>query len=91
MQKYKYETCCVQSTAELIDDMTENSVSITKETFFKHVSIKDVHSLFPVYGLGSCIRTIKSDYHVSYHKGFYNGMRCYYLVHSAIEYIFIGE
>ncbi len=31
--------------------------------------------------------TLRKDWHVSYHRSKYNGVKCLYLVHSGIEYI----
>lgn len=33
--------------------------------------------------------TLKSDWHVSYHASCFNGKRCYYLVWSAYEHIWV--
>ncbi len=84
---YEYLTCCVASTAELINDMTDNGRKITANTFFKHVSLQEVNEQFGY--TGTCIPSIKKDWHVAYYKSTYDGQRCYYLVHSAIEYIYV--
>ena len=34
---------------------------------------------------------LKDDWAVSYHKSVYDGQPCYYIRHSAIEYIFTPE
>lgn len=31
--------------------------------------------------------TLRKDWAVSYHRSKYNGVKCYFLVHSTIEYI----
>lgn len=80
---YEYNTCCIGSTYELITDMTNTAKKITPQTFFKHIPRKEVYNMlkynrsFP----------IEKDYHVSYYKGIYNNIPCYYLCHSLIEYI----
>jgi len=89
MKEYTYLTCCVNSTAELIDDMVDNSTEITAETFFKHVSLKEVNDMFGYTLNSKQLNSIKKDYHVAYFKGTYDNQKCYYLVHSAIEYIFV--
>lgn len=33
--------------------------------------------------------TLKKDWHVSYHRSTYQGKPCYFMVHSAIEYVFV--
>jgi hypothetical protein len=86
---FEYFTCCVSSTAELINAMTEKGRQITANTFFKYVSLKEVNEQFG-YNLNSKqLNSIKKDYHVAYFKSKYDDQECYYLVHSAIEYIFV--
>jgi hypothetical protein len=69
--------------------MVDQSRDITYRTFQKHAKgltdwaremgyVRD-----PQHGGLS----LKNDWHVSYHKSEYDGRPCYYLVHSAIEYI----
>ena len=85
MAEYTYLTCCVNSDGRSITDMVDNAREITRETFFRHVSRKETSDLlgydkdFP----------ISRDWHMSFHKSIYRGKPCYYVVHSAIEYIFI--
>jgi hypothetical protein len=79
-----YETCCINSTAELINAMTEKSSEITYKTFRRHAEgLKDLETEF---GYGPWLR-LKNDFHVRYFKGFYNQKKCVFMVHSAIEYI----
>ena len=35
--------------------------------------------------------TLKKDWHVSYHRSTYQGKPCYFMVHSAIEYVFVKD
>lgn len=35
--------------------------------------------------------TLKKDWHVSYHRSVYLGKPCYFMVHSAIEYVFVKD
>lgn len=86
---YEYETCCVNSTAELINALTENARQITWTTFRRHVSWEHVRELFPFYSYrGEDGLHIKDDWAVSFWKSCYDGRPCYYITHSAIEYIF---
>lgn len=84
-----YLTNCVGSTAELIDAMTDQAKEITYRTLLKYVSQAELNSVFPSYEGLEDILTLKSDYAVSYFKSFYNGLKCVYVQHSMIEYIFI--
>ncbi len=83
--KFEYLTCCVTSTARLIDSMVESARQITCKTFLARVNI-DVEAFGYVRrgaGLKLC-----DDWAVSFHKSIYNGKPCYYMCHSAIEYIY---
>ena len=85
-----YTTCCVNSTNELITDMTDSEVEITYRTFRKYAEgldewAKDMHyDARKDVGL-----TLRNDWHVSYHKSVYDGKPCVYLVHSHIEHIWV--
>lgn len=87
--KFQFRTSCINSTGESITDMKDRAKKITYQTFFKYVdwrSVSDMlgYELHPKHGL-----TLKNDYHVAYFKSIYRNRKCYYLVWSAIEYIFV--
>ena len=94
----EYETCCVHSTARLINDMTDRGREITWETFRKHVHWTEVKRIFPDYsyrrenfmdnGEWNIGFHIKDDFAVGFWKSKYDGRDCYYITHSGIEYIF---
>lgn len=99
MEKFTFVTDCVHSTADKINAMIESSTQITWETFIKHVDIEEIRSLFGFYAWhGESVPDgwngrrkllhIKDDYTVTFNKGTYEDKPCYYIVHSAIEYIF---
>lgn len=96
---YSYETCCVHSTARLIQDMVDQAIEITWATFRKYVDWEEVREVFPDYSYRrekispiddkpTVPMHIKDDYAVSFHRSKYKGKRCYYIRHSGIEYIF---
>jgi len=89
IKDYFYLTNCVNSTCELITDMTDKAIDVSYRTFCKYVDWKYVSGMLgydthPKQGLMLC-----NDYHVSYYKSFYSGKPCYYICWSGIEYIFI--
>ncbi len=91
MRNFVFITDCVSSTGEKINAMKDKSIDVSYKTFFRHVDWKTVskmlgYDLHPSQGL-----TLKNDWHVSYHKSEYDGRPCYYLVWSAIEYVFCKE
>ena len=90
--KYRYYTNCVSSTARLINDMRDTARDVTYRTVLRHC-----HGLLGwAKEMGYELRsnqglTLKDDWHVSYHKSTYAGLPCYYVRHSAIEYIWVNR
>lgn len=87
--KKSYLTCCVNARGSDIDDMRYNEKcrEITYRTFLKHVSLEELSDITKSYYTKEF--PLKNDLYVSYHKSFYKGEPCVYMVHSAIEYIFV--
>ena len=97
--EFHYKTCCINSTAEAITEMTEQSKSITWNTFKKYVSVESVRVIFPSYSYRGEKHNpftgeltigfhLKDDWAVDFCKSEYRGKACYYVIHSGIEYIF---
>lgn len=85
---------CVNTPKEdvpALDAMIRQATDITRRTFLKHVNrdqLKDIertlgYAEHPSQGL-----VMANDFHVTYHRSYWRGKRCYYFVHSAIEYYF---
>lgn len=86
MNKFHYETCCVNSDCTSIENMVDQSKEITLKTFLKYVSREELYEILGgIYNKGF---PIEKDYHVHYFKSEYQNKKCYYVVHSGIEYIF---
>lgn len=89
---YHYRTCCVNATGRDINDMVDACRDISYRTFRRHCEGVDAwavgmgYAAHPSRGL-----TLSADWHVSYHKSRYRGKPCYYLRHSAIEYIWVKQ
>lgn len=92
MSAYTYETCCVNMSRDDVPDldaMIEAGRSISYDTFTRHVSTRELAQCFPFYnwdrqgGLH-----MRNDWAIRYYRSTFRGQTCYYLVHSAIEYIF---
>lgn len=84
---------CTHLRGRDIQEMVDSSIEITYRTFIKHVGIDLLKTIYPFstydWGSGkSDYLRLKNDYMVSYHRGKYKGKLCYYIYHSAIEYIF---
>lgn len=83
--KYEFVTDCVHSTYEKITALVERARPITYETFRKYV---DTKALSDQFGYTGSPLTLKKDYAVRFYQSIYEGKRCVYMQHSAIEYIF---
>ena len=89
---YTFAFSCVESSAETIHEIIDNSKEITRKTFLKHVDSfnfrekeKDLgYESHPKKGL-----TMAADWHVSYHKSKYKNRVVYYFRWSSIEFIFL--
>lgn len=91
---YRYETCCVNSTAQHIHAMVDRAREVTLNTLLRHVPTAIIAAVFPSYAWGPGkpgeLR-LKDDWHVSYYRSIYRNRPCYYIRHSAIEYIFTAR
>ncbi len=81
MDSYEYVGNCVGSTAEAIDAMVDSARQVTYRTFCRYVLAVEVNDMFPGPP------HIKHDWAVSFHKSVYRGRPCYFVCHSAIEFI----
>jgi len=89
-----YETDCVSSDGPSINAMRDHPAErrVTYETMLKHCDGLLDWAHDNNYDLRSDAAdshglTLKNDWAVSYHKSFFQGRRCYYLVWSGIEFI----
>ncbi len=83
---FVYTTNCVAHNANnvhLLDAMIDESQQITYKTFRKHCN-DDALREFDSQGV-----RLAKDYAVSFYKSRYEGKPCYYMVHSAIEHIWL--
>ena len=81
--------CTNPPNVDHLMSMVDDALEISRQTFILHVKQSKLNELFPDY----CKRkdqglTMRDDWHISYHRSMYNKQRCYFLVHSAIEYVF---
>lgn len=85
--------CTDRSTAPHLENMMDQAKQITYRTFVKAVGLDSVRQIFGDYSWGyqrGDIR-MKNDPYVTYYRSVFNGRPCYYVRHSAIEYIFVEE
>lgn len=86
----QYVTCCIHSTADAIRDMIDHERQISYKTALKRIGRNELAKVFPDYDWQrSGGLTMKRDWHVGYYRSRYLGRPCYFVRHSAIEYIFM--
>lgn len=72
-----------------LEALYEKDREITAETFFRHVSLKDISGdLGYAFGHEKGLH-LKDDYHVSYHRSQWRGVPCYHLEWSGIDHVFV--
>lgn len=92
MTGWTLATTCVSSTAERIDAMTDHPerTEVDYTTLVSIVGADALAQAFPDYdwddtgGL-----TLQQDRCVRYHRSRYRGVPCCYVVHSAVEFVFV--
>ena len=86
---YRFETDCIAARGEDIDAMRAGAREVTYRTMLRWC---DLVGLAEQLGYCRSSRqgiTLKGDWGVSYYKSTYRGRPCYFLVWSAIEYVFV--
>ena len=81
MTRYAFTTTCVNATADLILDMVDRAREVTWRTFTRYVPRHELRACFPGPP------ALEQDWHVRFYSSRFAGRRCYFLVHSAIEYV----
>lgn len=83
--KMQFITSCVDcQDVNALHDMIDHAREISYRTFRKYVNTREVSRDF---GYDRWL-SLKNDYAVSFHKSRFQGKLCYYMRHSAIEYIY---
>lgn len=93
MKNYHFFISCVGCEGQILkslNTMIRKSRKISYHTFLDKVPLKEIRDLFPQYKYNGGGLHIKDDWSVSWHKSKWNGKTCYYIRHSAIEYVFIN-
>lgn len=70
-------------------DMVDNERDITRQTFGRYVSLREVAEMFGYAHHPSQGLTLAGDWHVSYHRSKFAGVPCVYVKHSGIEYVYV--
>lgn len=86
--KFRYSCVNCPNVNEL-EYILEHERTITHDTFRRNIGKKQYDKLNRLLGYDKYNLTLKTDYHVSYHKSKTpDGKIVYYLDHSAIEYVY---
>ena len=83
---YTFKTDCTSATGADIQEMIDRSRQITWETIRKRVGPEVIRDTF-----GNPTPALKDDWAVNFYKSTYRGTPCYFIEHSAIEYVFTKE
>ena len=86
---FHYATCCVESDGESITAMVDAARDITYRTALKHMTDLLIWARARGYEAREPGVTLRTDWHVSFHKSVYQGKPCYYVQWSGIEYIWL--
>lgn len=89
-KQYIYATACLNSTHELITKMVEQEKKVSLSTIKKHC--QGVSDWAQQVGYETDKRrglTLEQESHVGYYKSVYDSKPCYFIRHSAVEYIWV--
>ena len=92
---YFFVTSCIHSTGEKINSMVDGSEDVSRMMFEGNVNQNELLEFdrAAMYDTGrerGGLRR-KNDFAVRYSRGVYDGLPCYYMTHSAIEYIYVTD
>lgn len=91
MSKYHFFSNCVswpEYDIEGLDEVVDQSVSITRRTFLRHVDREEQAELERELGYDRHL-LMKNDWAVSYFRSTLHGERVYGFCWSSIEYVFV--
>lgn len=94
MKKHTYFNSCVNWDASDVHaegglcDMIDAGRDITRRTFTRRVDRESRIELERAFGYSRESLTMARDWAVNYRKSKLHGQTVYYIVHSAIEYVF---
>jgi len=89
-RQYRFETDCVSSDAKSINDMCDMGKEVSYTTIKKYCDGLRQWELSMGYQPdGKKGLTLKNDYAVRFFKSKYRGKPCLFIMHSAIEYVWV--
>ncbi len=88
---YYYLGSCVVLDGSEITKMSDTSTEITLKTFRKYCDTAPFEVALGYGKVGEGVLRLSKDPHISYFRSTYAGQPALYLVHSAIEYIWVQK
>lgn len=92
---YEFFTNCVSCPQKLVPDlvsMVEDATEITLKTFKNKCNPFSLNLVLEELGYTeNSMPKIENDWHVKYFKSEFAGNPCVFIVHSAVEYIFLDD
>ena len=85
--RYVFETSGVDAKGEDITEMVNRARRVPPETFFKYVDVREAQARLGYIKDG--FPTLKRAQFVELYKSKYIGTPCFFIVHSAIEYVWV--
>ncbi len=82
---YSYLTNCVSAKGADIEEMVDQAVGVQYAEFENAIGADEILSMF-----GTDV-PLENDWAVSFWKSVYLDQKVYYVVHSAIEYVFTED
>lgn len=92
---WRYLKCCVdfsQKDVDQLEDMMDQAEEVTYDFLVHNVGKNVVAEVFHDYNWTRNPKNglmMKDDYHVRYYQSRFLDEPCFYVVHSAIEFIFV--
>lgn len=90
MERIYTYNCTNPDDTEELEYICDNHIDITYNTFIKNVNPDSFKELCSSLGYDKHLH-IKNDYAASFRRSKYKGKYIYFVVHSAIEYVFKME
>lgn len=88
---FRYETACInRDTIEYLEEAMKVWKECSKDEFLVHVSVKTVRDNLP-WKSSFSLTEFRNDWSIRTYRSTYRGVRCYILVHSAIEFVYVDE
>lgn len=93
-EKFVLHTRCVDEYTDVhvdrLNAMTDKGREISADTFFRHVDLQHLsRSMGYSYGRTAQGLRMKKDRCLRFFSSTWRGRRCYYMVWSAIEHVFV--